>query len=171
LKIRGTCGTSPVRLLHRTIPTVTWFDSAKNPQVSSKIGLVQHGGGNPSGEFCYTLTMTDVKTGRTVHFALLNKAAAWVTQALDRVSGTLPMGLKGIHSDTGNENLSTSLPISGVSATVSSSPADAPPSKTTTAMSSKKIMPPSAKLSAISAAKAPLLSPPSGPSVTPIPPA
>jgi hypothetical protein len=103
LKIRGTSGTKPVRLLHRAIPIVTWFDYAKKPAGFFQIDLVQHDGGNPSGEFCYTLTMTDVKTGWTVHFALLNKAAVWVTQALDRALQSLPMGLKGIHSDTGSE--------------------------------------------------------------------
>jgi hypothetical protein len=47
--------------------------------------------------------MTDVKTGWTVHFALMNKAATWVVQALDKAFTALPMGLKGIHSDTGSE--------------------------------------------------------------------
>jgi hypothetical protein len=47
--------------------------------------------------------MTGVKTGRTVHFALMNKASAWAVQALDKAVVTLPMGLKGIHSDTGSE--------------------------------------------------------------------
>jgi transposase InsO family protein len=47
--------------------------------------------------------MTDVKTGWTIHFALMNKAATWVTQALDKAFSLLPMGLKGIHSDTGSE--------------------------------------------------------------------
>ncbi|MDR0689611.1 MAG: hypothetical protein LBG08_05020 [Spirochaetaceae bacterium] len=57
--------------------------------------------------------MTDVKTGWTIHFALMNKASTWVLQALDTV---LPMGLKGIHSDTGSE-LSTDPLTSGASAT------------------------------------------------------
>jgi hypothetical protein len=103
MKIRGTSGTKPVRLLHRAIPIVTWFQYAAMPSGFFQIDLVQHDGGNPSGEFCYTLTMTDVKTGWTVHFALLNKAAAWVIQALDTARSLLPMGLKGIHSDTGSE--------------------------------------------------------------------
>jgi hypothetical protein len=47
--------------------------------------------------------MTDVKTGWTIHFALLNKASAWGIHALDKALTALPMGLKGIHSDTGSE--------------------------------------------------------------------
>ncbi|WP_169313398.1 integrase catalytic domain-containing protein [Treponema primitia] len=103
MKIHGTSGTKPVRLLHRAIPIVTWFDYAKRSSGFFQIDLVQHDGGNPSGEFCYTLTMTDVKTGWTVHFALRNKAALWVKEALQMARITLPMGLKGIHSDTGSE--------------------------------------------------------------------
>jgi hypothetical protein len=31
------------------------------------IDLVRYDGGNPAGEFCYTLTMTDPAAGCTVH--------------------------------------------------------------------------------------------------------
>jgi hypothetical protein len=103
MKIRGTSGTKPVRLLHRAIPIATWFDCAKKPTGYFQIDLVQHDGGNPSGEFCYTLTMTDVKTAWTIHFALMNKAAVWVAKSLEAAISLLPMGLKGIHSDTGSE--------------------------------------------------------------------
>jgi hypothetical protein len=47
--------------------------------------------------------MTDVKTGWTIHLALKNKAALWVRNALEMALKRLPMGLKGIHSDTGSE--------------------------------------------------------------------
>ncbi|MDR0527049.1 MAG: transposase family protein [Spirochaetaceae bacterium] len=103
LKVRGSSGTKPVHLLHRAIPILTWHKYAKKPQGYFQIDLVQHDGGNPSGEFCYTLTMTDVKTGWTVHFALMNKAACRVEKGLDMALKTLPMGIKGIHSDTGSE--------------------------------------------------------------------
>jgi hypothetical protein len=111
MKIRGTSGTKPVRLLHRAIPIVTWFDYATRPTGYFQIDLVQHDGGNPSGEFCYTLTMTDVKTGWTIHFALMNKAALWVKNALEMAISLLPMGLKGIHSDTGSEFINEPVDI------------------------------------------------------------
>ena len=103
MKIRGTSGTKPLRLLHRAIPIVTWLEYARKPSGYFQIDLVQHDGGNPSGEFCYTLTMTDLRTGWTIHFALMNKAATWVVQALDSAIAALPMDLKGIHSDSGSE--------------------------------------------------------------------
>jgi transposase InsO family protein len=53
--------------------------------------------------------MTDVKTGWTVHFALLNKASVWVIQTLDKAFSLLPIGLKGIHSDAGSEFINKPL--------------------------------------------------------------
>jgi transposase InsO family protein len=102
MKIRGSSGTRPVRLLRRAIPVVTWFDYAKRSPGFFQTDLVRHDGGSPSGEFCYTLAMTGAKTGRIVRFALRNKAAVRVKQALEMARRTLPTGLKGIHSDTGS---------------------------------------------------------------------
>jgi hypothetical protein len=36
MKIRGTSGTKPVRLLHRAIPIVTWLEYAQKPSGGSK---------------------------------------------------------------------------------------------------------------------------------------
>jgi hypothetical protein len=47
--------------------------------------------------------------------ALRNKAAVWVTAVLDKAFTLLPMGLKGIHSDTGSEFIN-SRSISGAGA-------------------------------------------------------
>jgi hypothetical protein len=56
--------------------------------------------------------MTNVKTGWTIHFARLNKAATGVLKALDKALAALPRGLTGIHSDTG-ANASTDRSIRG----------------------------------------------------------
>jgi hypothetical protein len=71
MKIRSASDATPVRLLHRAVPIRTWLQYAQKPSGFFQIDPVQHDGGNPSGEFCYTLTMTTVKTGWTVHFALI----------------------------------------------------------------------------------------------------
>ncbi|MDR2742791.1 MAG: hypothetical protein LBB98_11660, partial [Treponema sp.] len=42
LKLRGTSGTKPVRLLHRAIPIVTWLQYAHMPSGFFQIDLVQH---------------------------------------------------------------------------------------------------------------------------------
>jgi hypothetical protein len=109
LKIRGTCGTKPARHLSIMIPTKTWSECAKMPVGYLQIDLVQHDGGNPAGEFCYTLTMTDVATCWTVVFALKNKAHTWVQTALETARNTLPFPLLGIHSDNGSEFLNNAI--------------------------------------------------------------
>jgi hypothetical protein len=50
MKIRGTPGTRPVRLLHRAIPVLAWFEYARMPSGCFRIDLLRHDGGNPSGE-------------------------------------------------------------------------------------------------------------------------
>jgi len=74
-----------------------------------QIDLVQHDGGNPSGEFCYTLTITEVKNAWTVHYALKNKAFAWVYHALNDACLQLPLPVRVLHSDNGSEFINNAL--------------------------------------------------------------
>jgi hypothetical protein len=73
---------------------------AQKPSGSFRIDPVQYDGGNPLRG---TFTMTDVKTGRTIHAAFMNKASARVLKVPDTAPTLLLGGLKGIHSDTGSE--------------------------------------------------------------------
>jgi hypothetical protein len=50
MKLRETSGATPVRLLHRAIPILTWLQYAATPSGFFQIDLVQHDGGNPSGD-------------------------------------------------------------------------------------------------------------------------
>ena len=64
-----------------------------------EIDLVGHEGGNASGEHCFTLTVTDIATGWTVNRSVRNKAAKWVFEALEHVTGVFPFPIIGIDSD------------------------------------------------------------------------
>jgi transposase InsO family protein len=74
-----------------------------------QIDLVQHDGGCPEGEFCYTLTITELATCWTVHYALKNKAFAWVFQALNDARSLLPLPVRILHSDNGSEFINHTL--------------------------------------------------------------
>jgi hypothetical protein len=74
-----------------------------------QVDLVFHDGGNASGDFCYTLTVTDVCTCWTMPFALQNKASKWVEEALNKAVGLCPFPFKGIHSDNGSEFLNANI--------------------------------------------------------------
>ena len=94
-ELRGVSHTKPGSLLKTQIPIRTWseWDEAKPGLL--EIDLVGHEGGNPNGEFCCTLTMTDVATGWTLNRAVKNKAAVWVAEAVDHIRRVLPFPLLG----------------------------------------------------------------------------
>jgi hypothetical protein len=68
---------------------------------SVEIDLVGHEGGNPRGEFCFTLTVTDIATGWTENRAVRNKAQVHVVAAIADVVEHPPFPIRGIDSDNG----------------------------------------------------------------------
>jgi len=56
-----------------------------------------------------TLTVTEVRSGWTVHYALKNKAFTWVHQALNKAYSLLPIPVKIFHSDNGSEFINHAL--------------------------------------------------------------
>ena len=74
-----------------------------------EIDLVGHEGGNSTGEFCCTLTVTDIVPGWTVNRSVKNKAAVWVFDALQHVIEVFPFPVLGIDSDNGSEFINAHL--------------------------------------------------------------
>jgi hypothetical protein len=74
-----------------------------------EIDLVGHEGGNSFGEFCFTLTITDVATGWTVNRSVPNKAAIHVVAAIDHACALFPFPILGIDSDNGSEFINAHL--------------------------------------------------------------
>jgi hypothetical protein len=71
--------------------------------------LVAHCGTNSSGNFLYTLTMTDVVTGWTECQALLFRSQEAVVRAVSQLAAQLPMALLGLDTDNGSEFLNNGL--------------------------------------------------------------
>jgi transposase InsO family protein len=110
LKIKGTSGTKPAaQHLRKLVPMLSHFECIEQGDGLWQIDLVQHDGGNPQGEFCYTLTITEVKNAWTVHYALKNKAFTWVYQALNDACSHLPLPVRILHSDNGSEFINHAL--------------------------------------------------------------
>jgi len=100
---RSRSHTEPGTLLDSQIPIRTragWDDTGPG---SIEIDLVGHEGGNSSGESCFTLTATDIATGRTIDRSVENRAAIRVFEALPHVIGKFPFPILGIDSDNGSE--------------------------------------------------------------------
>jgi hypothetical protein len=100
---RGRSHTKPGTLLKSQIPIRTWADWDDAVPGFVEIDLVGHEGGNASGEFCFTLTVTDIATGWTVNRSVRNKAEKWVFEALMHVGRVFPFPIIGIDSDNGSE--------------------------------------------------------------------
>ncbi len=74
-----------------------------------EIDLVGHEGGDPRGDFCQTLTVTDIATGWTENRAVKNKAQKWVFAALAEITAGFPFPIRGIDSDNGSEFINDQL--------------------------------------------------------------
>lgn len=106
---RGRSHTKPGTLLNSQIPVRTWAEWDDAVPGFVEIDLVGHEGGNNFGEFCFTLTVTDVSTGWTVNRSVRNKAARWVFEALEHVTAVFPFPIIGIDSDNGSEFINDNL--------------------------------------------------------------
>ena len=140
LGLKGRSHTKPGTLLKSQIPIRTWAEWSEDQPGFVEIDLVGHEGGNSSGEFCFTLTMTDIATGWTVNRSVKNKAAIWVVEAIDHAATQFPFPSSGSTRTTGP---SSSTPTSSTTAkhARSPSPARAQATRTTAPTWSKRTGP------------------------------
>ena len=106
---RGVSHTKPGSLLKTQIPVRTWSQWDDVTPGFVEIDLVGHEGGNSFGEFCFTLTVTDVATGWTINRSVRNKSAIRVTEAIEHCCRQFPFPVKGIDSDNGSEFINAHL--------------------------------------------------------------
>ncbi len=102
LKRRVYGGTRPGRLLKHHIPIKTDHWDVRVPGFA-EVDLVAHSGNCGSGEFAYSLNVTDIHTAWTETRAVLGRGETAVRDALDQISTTLPFRLLGVDSDNGTE--------------------------------------------------------------------
>jgi len=94
--------TKPGTLLKHHIPIKTDQWDVTEPG-SCEIDLVSHSGPHASGEFGYSLNLTDIHTGWCETRAIMGKGETGVVDALDDIRRALPFTLKAIDSDNGSE--------------------------------------------------------------------
>jgi transposase InsO family protein len=94
--------TRPGSLLKHHIPvqTAAWSEHVAG---FSEVDLVSHSGNAASGEFAYSLNLTDLHTTWTETRALLGKGETAVVAAFQDIEAALPFRLLGIDSDNGSE--------------------------------------------------------------------
>jgi hypothetical protein len=109
LTLKGKSGTRPGKLLKKQIPVRTYYADADKKPGFFEIDTVHHCGASDSGEFCLTLSATDVYSGWVELRPLLNKAHKWVLETLPNIKSSLPFPLQGIDSDNGSEFINAAM--------------------------------------------------------------
>lgn len=107
--LKGRSYTKPGRMLKHQIAIRRGTDWDERKPGFFEIDLVGHDGGNASGDFAFSLNMTDVATGWTEPVGLKNKAQKWTFEGILAVKGRIPMKLLGLDSDNGSEFINDHL--------------------------------------------------------------
>jgi hypothetical protein len=104
LEIRGKSLTKSVNTpLKQLIPVRTYFKWEDRKPGNFAFDTVAHCGGSAAGQFCRTLTGTDVGSGWTEERSLLNNAQRWTAEAISNIRSELPFPLLEGHTDNGGE--------------------------------------------------------------------
>jgi hypothetical protein len=101
--------TKPGTLLKKHIAIRTGVEWDEDAVGFEELDLVGHDGGHASGDYGFTLNVTDIKSGWTDMQGIRNKAQCWVFDALQDIRSRLPFELKGIDSDNGSEFINAHL--------------------------------------------------------------
>ena len=89
-------------LLKSSIPIrITNWDT--NEAGFMEMDTVAHNGGDPSGEFVYSLDMVEIYSGWSEQFAVMGKGETGIVNAINAVKSELPFVLRGMDSDSGGE--------------------------------------------------------------------
>jgi len=108
-RLKGIRTTKPGSLLKSQIPIRVCFSREEKSPGFFELDTVSHCGANASGQFCQTLTVTDVFSGWTEVRALLNNAHRWVKEQIILTRENLPFPMLGIDSDNGGEFINHQL--------------------------------------------------------------
>lgn len=109
MALKGKTYTRPTSRLADQIPVRTFAEWDQVVPGHLQIDLVGHEGGLSAGEFAFTLVVTDVCTGWTERRAVQNRAARWITAAIEDIRRHLPFPILELHPDNGSEFINLSL--------------------------------------------------------------
>ena len=108
-QLRARSHTKPGTLLKHQIAIRTFSDWDEARPGFVEIDLVSHEGGDPRGDYAYTLDATDISTGWTETVAVRNRAERWVFAGLKEALARFPFKIRGIDSDNGSEFVNNHL--------------------------------------------------------------
>jgi len=100
--------TKPGTLLKHQIPIRTTHWDVTTPGYV-EVDLVAHSGNSASGDFIFSLNLTDIFSGWVETRAVMGKGQLGVLAALEEMRLALPFELKGLDSDNGSEFINEHL--------------------------------------------------------------
>jgi|AntRauTorckE6833_2_1112554.scaffolds.fasta_scaffold29133_2 hypothetical protein len=105
---RSLCGTKPGSILKKHIPIQTdqWNEAVPG---YVEADTVAHCGTSLSGDFVWSLTMTDIYSGWTELRAVWNKGATGIVEQVKHIEQSLPFAILGFDCDNGSEFLNWHL--------------------------------------------------------------
>jgi hypothetical protein len=103
MELRGVSTTTPSPLLRNSISISKAGDAPPSVPGVIEADTVAHCGPTLKGEFCRTLTMSDLATGWTENTSTRNNASKWIVQAVTDLQESFPFPLTVFDSDNGNE--------------------------------------------------------------------
>lgn len=109
MEVKSRSGTKPGTLLKHQVPIRTFCEWDESKPGFMEVDLVSHGGGDERGDFCQTLSATDVSSAWTETEAVRNKAQVHVFEGLTKIRARLPFALLGLDSDNGSEFINSHL--------------------------------------------------------------
>ncbi len=95
--------------LRKAVPVQSYHDKPVDRFGHVEVDTVLHSGNTGRGQFCATVTATEVDTGWTELRAVPNRAQVWVTKALKRILAGLPFTPTELHTDNGGEFINGAL--------------------------------------------------------------
>jgi hypothetical protein len=105
---RGRCGTRPGTLLRSQVPIRTEHWEVSGPGFI-EADTVAHCGESMAGEFCWSITATDVHTQWTETRAVPNRGQAAVSERIAQIEASLAFPILGFDTDNGGEFLNWHL--------------------------------------------------------------
>lgn len=104
MRLRGISTTTPApAALRNSIGLSKAGDAPPTRPGTVEADTVAHCGPTFAGEFCRTLTMTDMVTGWTENASIRNNASKWIVQAVGDLQALFPFPLRVFDSDNGSE--------------------------------------------------------------------
>ena len=94
--------TKPGSLLKHHIPIKTDHWDVRRPGFV-EVDLVSHSGNSATGEFLYSLNLTDISSGWTESHAVMGRGETGVLDAIQEMQKALPFPILGLDSDNGGE--------------------------------------------------------------------